>query len=259
MNHRREELEARLQHALCIENDCTASAHFLTTLEHAKVEQQKRMLMRSPDSFQNTFIMAKKSCGRYVILQAALLVLCMIVVLKLYGGRSINIYSLDTIIGTASILSLLSTVPYLKNSKKYQMLELEIASCTTPKALILARILPMLLSELGLLVGITLFAVMNFGVPTERVLLSALLPYLTVSTLSGLLLIWSEGEFLSEISLAVGAVVFCILLVRKEVFPISFLEDGIVPGFVICAMLVAVSLLQAKPLMKILYFQNEVI
>ena len=259
MNHRREELEARLQHALCIENDCTTSAHFLTTLEHAKVEQQKRILMRSPDSFQNAFIMAKKSCGRYVIIQAALLVLCMIVVLKLYEGHSVTIYSLDTIIGTASILSLLSTVSYLKNSKKYKMLELETASCTTPKALILARVLPMLLSELGLLIGITLFAVMNFGVPTDRVLLSALLPYLTVSTLSGLLLIWSDGEFLSEISLTVSTVVFCVLLIRREVFPISFLEAGIVPGFVICAMLVGVSLLQAKPLMKVLYFQNEVI
>lgn len=258
MNHRYDEFEARLQHALCIEKDLLDSIHFQKTLEQAKGVQQRRLCVQNRSILQNAFIIARRTCSRFILLQTALLVLSMLVVSKLFEGYSISKYSLDTIIGAVSILSILSSVPYLKSSKVYCMLELETVSCTAPITLVLAKTLPVLLSELGLLVGIVLFSASSFGIPTERVLLSALLPYLTVSTLSGSLLIWSEGQHISEICLAVGAMVFCILHIRKVIFPVALFENGIAPGYMICAILAGVSLLQTKQLLQIMFFQNEV-
>ena len=256
MRNKYDEVEARLHDALHNKDVFVDSMHFHNTMQQAKNEQKDRMEKHSRSVGQNAFVLARMGGSRFVLLQAVFFVLCMLILSKLFESFTISIYSLDTAIGAMSILSMLSSVPYLKRAKLHRMRELETASCTSPNMLVLAKVLPMLLSELGMLIGIVLFSISQFDAPTERVLLSALLPYLTVSTLSGFLLIWFDGEHLSKISLSVGASVFCVLLVRKELFPMAFGETGIMLGFVFCIVLAGISLLQMRQLMKLLVFSK---
>ena len=256
MRNKHDDVEARLREALHNNDVFVASWHLHETIQQARNTQSDRMEKHSSGWIQNAFILARRGGSRFVLFQAGFLVLCMLVLSKLFENFTISIYSLDTAIGAMSILCLLFSVPYLKRAKAQQMLELETASCTLPRTLVLARILPMLLSELGMLFGVVLFSISRFHAPAEQILLSALLPYLTVSTLSGLLLILCDGEYLSEICLSVGVLVFCVLLIRKELFPIVFWETGITSGFVFCIVLAGVSLLQMKPLMKLLVFSK---
>ena len=259
MNLNETSMEAMLQNSLNAKNLSVDPVHFYSTLEQAKIEQQKRMVKQDKCNIQMAVIMAKHGGKQFALAQAILLALCLVMLSKYFGDSTISIYSLDTAIGAMSILTLLSVVPYLKRAKATKMKELEIASCASPSTLILARLMPMLFSQFGVLLGIILFSVSNFDAPTERVLLSALLPYLTVSTLSGLLLIWTDGEHFTEICLAVCTVVFCILLIRKELLPFAILEASLLPGFLLCVVLALISLLQMKQLVKLMVFQNEVI
>lgn len=259
MNHSKISAEAMLQKALNTKDLPVDPIHFQKTLEQAKIQQQKRTVKQNKCELQRAVFLARQSSRGFLHTQAILLTLCLAMLSKLFGDYTISIYSLDTAIGSMSVLTLLSAVPYLKRAKAKQMIELESASSVSPSTLILARLLPMLLSEFGMLLGITLFSVINLNSPAERILLSVLLPYLTVSTLSGLLLIWTDGEHITEICLAVGAAVLCILLIRKELFPFAILETNPFPVFLLCAILSLISLLQMKQLVQRLIFQNEVI
>lgn len=257
MRYSEKSIEAKLQKALKANTAPVDNVHFQTTLEQAKIEQQKRAVKQDKHEIQSALIMAKRGGRKFALMQAILLTLCLMILSRYLGDSTISMYTLDTAIGAMSVLTLLSAVPYLKRAKANHMLELEIASCVNPNTLILARLLPMLISEMSVILGIVLFCASSFDVAMERVLLSALLPYLTVSTLSGLLLIWADGEHFTEICLSVGTVVFCFLLIRNELFSYSVFEINLLPGFLLCITLALIYLLQVKKLAQMMAFKTR--
>lgn len=248
-------IEARLLSAFHPAGGLTQTAHYDRTLLLAKQELGKRTGRPSESFLGSTLIMARTGGGTLFPLQGGLMILFMLVLTRLCGSYPISMSSFHTVLGCMSVLSLLSAVPYLQRAREHRMMELETAACVFPRRLLLARILPALLGELGMLAGILLFAGIRSGFPAEGILLSTLLPCLSVTTVSGMLLIRFHGEHLREISLGVSAAVLSLLLAVKDLISGCAGRFGIPVGFLLCGLLFCVSLVQMRRIAAVCVLQ----
>ena len=136
-----------------------------------------------------------------------------------------------------SVLVLLSTVPMVYRSVRYEMYETELATRFSAVRLLVARLIAIGLGNFVMLGVILVFAAMRASMPASRALLYLLMPYLAAS--GGLLYLLKRVPVrqFQVCSVVWGCILIGVFVVLRRLLPVFFMQTFSGAWVAVCLLL----------------------
>ncbi len=234
------ELETQLKNALHSADAPVRPAHIRETLSLAQISLARKTAPKRLSYWGFLGTQVRFIGWKIWLYQAVTLMLLTGVVFSLFLSFTDNSKSVGILLSGCSFLIFLTALPFLYRSRRYQMIEVEMAAKVSGSKQLGAKLLIICIGDLSMLCSLFCFALARTDLEPGSVLLCLLLPFL--ASASGLLYLigHTPGAKLMQNSVVVCGSLFLGSALLMDLPPI-FLSSKAYPLWALVCILLALS------------------
>ena len=241
----------RMQKALHEQNQIIDESRMNLTLTMAEKELSK-VQKRQRIGFIEFFVRQIKYLSVPIwCVQGIILFLIVSVLGYAYGELTVaSEKQLAVLLCSCVILILLTTIPVIERSIRYQMNTVEAATRFSVKRILAAKLLAIGLGDSAMIAGVMLFTIYQTSLPILQAVSFLMLPFLVLSSVALYLIGHMSVEKYTVGCICACVILFLVVLLSGEIYPWIFEEAFMAGWIMICLALGVFSFSQIRYIMN---------
>ncbi len=246
-----EKFQRRMRTALHGENQIMEESRMKLTLTMAEIELSKIQKHKRIGSIEFFVRQIKYLSVPIWCAQGMILFLIVSVLGYVYGELTVTSEKqLAVLLCSCVILILLTTIPVMERSIRYQMNTVEAATRFSVKSILAAKLLTIGFGDSAMIAGLMLFTIYQTSLPILQAISFVMLPFLILSSVVLYLIGHRSVEKYATGCICACVILFLVVLLGGEIYPWIFEEAFMAEWILFCLALGAFSFHQIKYIMN---------